>query len=70
MIIIYILQHNDWETYSSLIIHLLRFFKTIINENSIACDHMKTFYKGTLRFLLVLLHDFSDFLSEYVCIFV
>ena len=48
----------------------MRFFKTIVNENSIAYDHMKTFYKGTLRFLLVLLHDFSDFLSEYVCIFV
>lgn len=28
-------------------------------------ESMKCFYKGTLRVLLVLLHDFPDFLSEY-----
>ena len=59
-------DHNEWENYASLIVHLLKFFKFIVHENTIGHEHMKLFYKGTLRFLLVLLHDFSDFLSEYV----
>lgn len=32
-------------------------------------DFMKVFYKGSLRVLLVLLHDWPDFLSEYAYIF-
>lgn len=31
---------------------------------------MKLYYKGLLRVLLVLLHDWTDFLSEFVYIFV
>lgn len=30
---------------------------------------MKNYYKGSLRYLLVLLHDYPDFLSEYAYVF-
>lgn len=43
----------------------MRFFKRIINENNIEKEFFKSFYKGTLRVLLVLLHDFPEFLSKY-----
>ena len=43
----------------------MRFFKHLINENSIEREFFRTFYKGTLRVLLVLLHDFPEFLSKY-----
>lgn len=31
---------------------------------------MNIFYKGLLRVLLVFLHDYNDFLSEYAYVFV
>ena len=43
----------------------MRFFKKLINEATIEREFFKTFYKGTLRVLLVLLHDFPEFLSKY-----
>ncbi len=43
----------------------MRFFKRLINENTIEKEFFRTFYKGTLRVLLVLLHDFPEFLSKF-----
>ena len=48
-----------------LLLDLFRFFKYIINDESISKDFVKTYYKGTLRVLLVLLHDFPEFVSEF-----
>jgi len=48
---------------------LFRFFKETVNEESISREFMKTFYKGALRVLLVLLHDWPTFLSEYAYVF-
>jgi CCR4-NOT transcription complex subunit 1 len=51
--------------YHYLILDLMRFFKRLINETTIEKEFFKTFYKGTLRVLLVLLHDFPEFLSKF-----
>ena len=48
-----------------LILHLLKYFKTIVNEDTVSTEAMKSYYKGTLRVLLVMLHDWPDFLSEF-----
>ena len=53
-----------WPIYSSLLKSLFSFFSKL----SLATNPAKSLpvvYKGILRFLLVLLHDFSDFLSFY-----
>lgn len=51
--------------YHYLILDLMRFFRKLITENMIEKEFFKTFYKGTLRVLLVLLHDFPEFLSKF-----
>ncbi len=48
-----------------LISALMKFFKEITNEQSICKQSYKDLYKGTLRVLLVLLHDFPEFLCEF-----
>lgn len=58
------------QNFHVLIIQLLRFFRYTVSEETIQHEHMKVFYKGLLRVLLVLLHDWNDFLSEYVYIFI
>jgi len=35
------------------------------NLDILTTPSFKSFYKGTFRLMLVLLHDFPDFLSEY-----
>lgn len=40
------------------------FYKNIFCVNFLSNEEMKKFYKGTLRILLILIHDFPDFLSE------
>jgi len=44
---------------------MVRFFKEITNEQAINKQSYKDLYKGTLRILLVLLHDFPEFLCEF-----
>lgn len=44
---------------------LLRFFKKVQVEKNMNLEYVKAFYKGTLRVLLILLHDWRDFLSDY-----
>lgn len=58
-------NHEYWINFHVLILHLLKYFKSTVNEETISKDSMKTYYKGTLRVLLVMLHDWPDFLSEF-----
>lgn len=51
--------------YHELLLDLFRFFKKIVNEYTLESEVLRTFYKGTLRILLVLLHDFAEFLSTF-----
>ena len=50
--------------YTTLILDLLIFYKEVFNVRQLNNPEMKQFYKGTLRLLLVLLHDFPDFLCN------
>ena len=56
---------EDWNNYSTLIQDLIIFYKEVFTAKSMNTPEMKQFYKGTLRLLLVLLHDFPDFLCSY-----
>jgi len=58
-------NHEYWINFHVLILHLLKYFKSTVNEQTISKESMKTYYKGTLRVLLVMLHDWPDFLSEF-----
>lgn len=52
------------QQYTNLILDLLIFYKEVFNVRQLNTPEMKNFYKGTLRLLLVLLHDFPDFLCN------
>lgn len=43
---------------------LFRFFKETAETNASKTDFYKSFYQGTLRALLVILHDFPEFLVQ------
>merc|ERR1711991_874136 len=45
-------------------LELLRFVQPYLRSTELA-DPIRTLYRGTLRMLLVLLHDFPEFLCEY-----
>ena len=57
-------QQKGWAMYSVLIVDLFVFLGPFL-RNAELSKHMFTLYKGTLRVLLVLLHDFPEFLCEY-----
>lgn len=62
----FVTNSSLWGIYSSLVKSLFSFFSKLISSNpSKTRDSTQIAYKGILRFLLVLLHDFSDFLSYY-----
>ena len=56
---------EDWTSYNMLISDLIVFYKEVFTPRSMTTPEMKSFYKGTLRLLLVLLHDFPDFLCQF-----
>ena len=47
-----------------LIVSLFKFFKETMESDAYKSESYKLFYKGTLRALLVMLHDFPEFLIE------
>lgn len=57
-------NHEIWNHYTILLVDLMIFYKDVFSIDFVVKEEMKLFYKGTLRILLVLIHDFSDFLSE------
>lgn len=54
-----------WAQFNTLILDLIIFYKEVFTTKSMNTSEMKMFYKGTLRLLLVLLHDFPDFLCHF-----
>lgn len=50
--------------YTILLIDLMNFYKDIFTVNMLEREEMRRFFIGTLRILLVLIHDFPDFLSD------
>lgn len=57
-----------WPSFIPLCVDLLKFLKLILD--STVTDAARLLYNGTLRMILVLLHDFPEFLSEYHYVFV
>jgi CCR4-NOT transcription complex subunit 1 len=57
-------EKQGWSTFHKLLISLFRFLSPFLSSASMHGGSAEL-YKGTLRILLVLLHDFPEFLSEY-----
>ncbi|KAI8069271.1 CCR4-Not complex component, Not1-domain-containing protein [Gongronella butleri] len=67
-----LLAKNDrrgWAMYHKLVLCLLRFLSPLLDKQVLQTS-TKAFYRGTLRYLVVLLHDFPEFLCEYYMVFV
>ncbi|XP_070574645.1 LOW QUALITY PROTEIN: CCR4-NOT transcription complex subunit 1-like [Ptychodera flava] len=57
-------QQKGWPMYAQLLIDLFKFLAPFLRNAELA-KHTTLLYKGTLRVLLVLLHDFPEFLCDY-----
>ncbi|KAL0280391.1 UNVERIFIED_CONTAM: hypothetical protein PYX00_001693 [Menopon gallinae] len=57
-------QQKGWNMYSQLLIDLFKFLAPFLRNAEMA-KPVTMLYKGTLRVLLVLLHDFPEFLCDY-----
>lgn len=57
-------QAKGWSMYSQLLIDLFKFLAPFLRNAELA-KSVTLMYKGTLRVLLVLLHDFPEFLCDY-----
>ncbi|CAO3574719.1 unnamed protein product [Mortierella alpina] len=55
---------KGWTSFQKLLVCLFRFLTPFLVEGEMR-DTTRALYKGTLRVLLVLLHDFPEFLCEY-----
>ncbi|KAI7858510.1 CCR4-Not complex component, Not1-domain-containing protein [Circinella umbellata] len=68
-----LLAGNDlerWKLCRKLMIVLLEFLGMIVDEGGLGIQSAQLFYRSTLRTLVVLLHDFPEFLSHYYMEFV
>ncbi|XP_045510260.1 CCR4-NOT transcription complex subunit 1 isoform X1 [Colias croceus] len=59
-----VLLFQGWGMYSTLLIDLFKFLDPFLRNTELASPVMML-YKGTLKVLLVLLHDFPEFLCDY-----
>ncbi|KJP86831.1 hypothetical protein AK88_03538 [Plasmodium fragile] len=55
---------KGWCIYNKLLIYLLEFLYVFL-KNAFLTPPIKIIYRGTLRMLLILLHDFPEFLCVY-----
>uniref|UniRef100_A0A0K8TC24 CCR4-NOT transcription complex subunit 1 n=1 Tax=Lygus hesperus TaxID=30085 RepID=A0A0K8TC24_LYGHE len=57
-------QQKGWYMYAQLLIDLFKYLAPFLRNAELA-KPVTVLYKGTLRVLLVLLHDFPEFLCDY-----
>lgn len=57
-------QQKGWSMYSYLLMDLFKYLAPFLRNAELA-KPVQLLYKGTLRVLLVLLHDFPEFLCDY-----
>lgn len=57
-------QQKGWAMYAQLLIDLFKYLAPFLRNAELA-KPVTMLYKGTLRVLLVLLHDFPEFLCDY-----
>ena len=55
---------EDWSAFHKLLLLLLKFLAAFLKESGLQLA-TRDLYRGTLHLLLVLLHDFPEFLSRY-----
>ncbi|KLO12020.1 Not1-domain-containing protein [Schizopora paradoxa] len=57
-------NRDGWQAFHKLLLALFKFMAPFLRNAKLQLAS-RNLYRGTLRLLLVLLHDFPDFLSEY-----
>lgn len=57
-------QQKGWPMYAQLLVDLFKFLSPFLRNAELA-KPVHRLYRGTLRVLLVLLHDFPEFLCDY-----
>ncbi|XP_073847856.1 CCR4-NOT transcription complex subunit 1 isoform X2 [Musca autumnalis] len=57
-------QQKGWPLYAQLLLDLFKYLAPFLRNAELA-KPVQLLYKGTLRVLLVLLHDFPEFLCDY-----
>ncbi len=57
-------QREGWGAFHRLFASLLRFMSPLLRDAELQ-DTSRQLYRGTLRILLILLHDFPEFLCDY-----
>jgi len=57
-------SHSGWPVFQQLLVELFKFLEPYL-VNVELNEPIRLLYKGTLRVLLVLLHDFPEFLCDY-----
>jgi CCR4-NOT transcription complex subunit 1 len=57
-------QQGGWQLFEALLVGLLQFLEPGLRAAELT-EPLRLLYKGTLRLLLVLLHDFPEFLCEH-----
>jgi CCR4-NOT transcription complex subunit 1 len=57
--------HKGWPLFSRLLLDFLRFLVPFLRDQGSMRDPTRLLYRGTLRLLLVLLHDFPEFLCDH-----
>lgn len=57
-------QQKGWPIFQTLLVELFKFLEPHL-RNAELSESIRYMYKGTLRVLLVLLHDFPEFLCDY-----
>ncbi|CDS07581.1 hypothetical protein LRAMOSA01530 [Lichtheimia ramosa] len=62
-------RQTGWMICEKLMLALLKFLGPLLDRNVLE-KSTRLFYRGTLRFLVVLLHDFPEFLCEHYMVFV
>lgn len=63
-------SNKGWSFYQKMLVDLFQFLAPFLRQQDsqtalVLTDSVRLIYRGTLRLLLVLLHDFPEFLSEY-----
>lgn len=62
-------RNKGWLICQKLVLVLLQFLSPLLDRQALQ-KATRQFYRGTLRFLVVLLHDFPEFLCENYMVFV
>nr|AHK23676.1 CCR4-NOT transcription complex subunit 1-like protein [Chromera velia] len=58
-------KHNrGWALYQRLLVNLFAFLEPLLRNGQLQ-EPVRTLYSGTLRLMLMLLHDFPEFLCDY-----